>query len=95
MKLTLEEVRYVASLAHLSLGAEEEERYREQLSAILEAMDQLKAVDTTDVPPTSHATAAPLSRREDNVVPSIDPEKALANAPEKVATSFAVPKIIE
>ena len=95
MALSLEEVRHVASLARLSLSAEEEERYRHQLSAILEAMEQLKAVNTDQVEPTSHAIAVEGTLREDVVVPSMDPEKALANAPARVGTSFAVPKIIE
>jgi aspartyl-tRNA(Asn)/glutamyl-tRNA(Gln) amidotransferase subunit C len=95
MKLSLEEVRHVAALARLSLSTEEEERYQHQLSAILEAMEQLKAVNTDHVEPTSHAIAAEGMLREDVVVPSMDPEKALANAPARVGTSFAVPKIIE
>jgi aspartyl-tRNA(Asn)/glutamyl-tRNA(Gln) amidotransferase subunit C len=95
MALSLEEVRHVASLARLSLSAEEEERYRHQLSAILEAMEQLKALNTDQVEPTSHAIAVEGMLREDVVVPSMDPEKALANAPARVGTSFAVPKIIE
>ena len=95
MKLSLDEVRHVAALARLSLTAEEEERYRHQLSAILEAMEQLKALDTENVLPTSHAIAQDSVLRQDVVVPSIEPAKALANAPDKVGTSFAVPKIIE
>lgn len=95
MKLSLEEVRHVAALARLSLSSEEEERFRDQLSAILEAMEQLKALDTKDVPPTSHAIAGPWARREDVVIPSLETAKALANAPQTVGTSFAVPKIIE
>jgi len=95
MTLSLEEVRHVAALARLSLSADEEERYRHQLSAILEAMEQLKAVNTEQVEPTSHAVAVEGLLREDVVVPSMDPEKALANAPARVGTSFAVPKIIE
>jgi aspartyl-tRNA(Asn)/glutamyl-tRNA(Gln) amidotransferase subunit C len=95
MKLSLEEVRHVAALARLSLTAEEEERYRHQLSAILDAMEQLKELNIENVEPTSHAIAVEGLLREDVVEPSIDPAKALANAPAKVGTSFAVPKIIE
>ncbi len=95
MMLSLEQVRHVAALARLSLTPEEEERYRHQLSAILDAMEQLKALDTEEVEPTSHAIALQSPLREDVVVPSMAPEDALANAPAKVGTSFAVPKIIE
>lgn len=95
MKLSLAEVRHVAMLARLTLAPEEEEVLRHQLSAILDAVDQLKAVDTEDVEPTSHATMVESALREDVVIPSIGPKKALANAPARSGTSFAVPRIIE
>jgi aspartyl-tRNA(Asn)/glutamyl-tRNA(Gln) amidotransferase subunit C len=95
MKLSLEQVRHVAALARLALSADEEQRYQSQLSALLEAMEQLKSLRTDEVSPTSHAMLGEVVLREDVVQPSIDPRKALANAPAKVGTSFAVPKIIE
>lgn len=95
MKLTLEQVRHVATLARLELSAEEEQRYAHQLSAVLEAVEQLSSLDVSDVEPTSHATLAAGLLREDVVRPSLPPERALANAPAKVGTSFSVPKIIE
>ena len=95
MSLTLEEVRHVASLARLSLTAEEEVLMRTQLSAILDAVDELSKVDTSAVEPTSHAAGEVSPWRTDEVRPSFPPEKALGNAPAKVGTSFAVPRIIE
>ena len=95
MSLTLEEVRHVASLARLSLTAEEEVLMRTQLSAILDAVDELSKVDTSAVEPTSHAAGEVSPWRTDDVRPSFPPEKALGNAPAKVGTSFAVPRIIE
>jgi len=95
MSLTLEEVRHVASLARLSLSAEEETLMRTQLSAILDAMAELSQVDTSSVEPTSHAAGQVAPWRPDEVRPSFPPEKALGNAPQKVGTSFAVPRIIE
>ena len=95
MKLSLEQVRHVAQLARLSLTPEEEQRYQEQLSAILDAVEQLNALDTTNVAPTSHASFGESLLREDRVRPSLGAEVALANAPAKVGTSFAVPKILE
>lgn len=96
MALSLEEVRQVANLARLSLTAEEEERLRGDLSKILDAVEELKALDTSGVEPTSHASfgEGPLLR-EDEPHASLGTERALANAPAKSGTSFAVPKIIE
>jgi len=95
MKLSLEQVRHVANLARLSLSPEEEQRYQVQLSAILDAVDELGELDTSHVAPTSHATLAGGVLRPDVVQPSLPPEKSLANAPGKIGSGFAVPKILE
>jgi aspartyl-tRNA(Asn)/glutamyl-tRNA(Gln) amidotransferase subunit C len=95
MKLSREQVHHVATLAHLALTAEEEAKMQEQLSAILEAVETLRELDTSAVEPTSHATAAASGWREDAVRPSLPVEKALANAPARVGSSFAVPRILE
>lgn len=95
MALTLEDVRHVATLARLSLSPEEEELMRTQLSAILEAMAELSRLDTSAVEPTSHAADEVPPWRPDEVQPSFPSEKALGNAPGRVGTSFAVPKILD
>ena len=95
MSLSLEQVRHVALLARLALTPEEEERAAVQLSAVLEAVKALEGLDTAGVTPTSHATLAASLLRADEVHASLPPERALANAPAKVGTSFAVPKILE
>jgi aspartyl-tRNA(Asn)/glutamyl-tRNA(Gln) amidotransferase subunit C len=95
MKLTMEQVRHVATLARLALTAEEEQQYQGQLSAILGAMETLSQLDTSQVEPTSHATLAESLLRADVAQPSLPPEKGLANAPARHGTSFAVPKILE
>jgi aspartyl-tRNA(Asn)/glutamyl-tRNA(Gln) amidotransferase subunit C len=95
MKLSVEQVRHVATLARLSLSPGEEERYAGQLSAILDAVAQLQELDVSGVEPTSHASLAASLLREDVARPSLPPERALANAPARGGTSFAVPKILE
>lgn len=95
MALTLEQVRHVASLARLALSPDEERVYSEQLSAILNAVAELEQVNTDGVEPTTSASFAQGALRADLVQPSLGVEKALANAPAKDGTSFAVPKIIE
>lgn len=95
MSLTLEQVRHVATLARLALSPQEEERTRQQLSAILHAMEALSEVDTQNVEPTAHPFAAGGHLRVDLARPSLEPKEALANAPEPVETSFGVPKVIE
>ena len=95
MKLSLEQVRHVAGLARLKLTPEEEERYRLQLSAILDSMDLLNELDLTGVAPMSHGSSTSGAARDDVVSEQLSVERGLANAPERSGTSFAIPKVIE
>jgi aspartyl-tRNA(Asn)/glutamyl-tRNA(Gln) amidotransferase subunit C len=95
MTLTTEQVKHVAHLARLSLTGEEVERYREQLSAVLEYSQMLDEVDTASIPPT--ATVLPLRTvlRADEAQPSFDPDDILANAPPRDGQFFRVHAILE
>jgi aspartyl-tRNA(Asn)/glutamyl-tRNA(Gln) amidotransferase subunit C len=95
MPLTLAEVRYIAELAKLGLTPEEEERFRNQLSAILDYFARLQAVDTSAVPAT--ATVLPVRNvmREDEVRPSLSREDALFNAPDAVEGCFRTLAVFE
>jgi aspartyl-tRNA(Asn)/glutamyl-tRNA(Gln) amidotransferase subunit C len=99
VKLSLEQVRHVAALARLALTPEEELRYQTQLSAILDAMERLRALDTSNVEATAAGGGVGEEMlqavRTDEPVPSLAPEEALANAPARQGTAFAVPKVIE
>jgi aspartyl-tRNA(Asn)/glutamyl-tRNA(Gln) amidotransferase subunit C len=95
MKMTTADVEYVARLARLELTAGEKELFAGQMDAILGYVEKLKGVDTDGIIPTSHAVPMENSFREDIVCPSIGLEKALANAPERAGSFFAVPKVIE
>lgn len=81
MALTNEQVEHVAMLARLGLSDEERERMREQLSTILAHIDQLRAVDTSNVPPTAQVIPLAPLLREDVVQPSLTVDQVLANAP--------------
>jgi aspartyl-tRNA(Asn)/glutamyl-tRNA(Gln) amidotransferase subunit C len=95
--LSLAEVRRIAALAPLELSPDEERLFGEQLSAILSYVAQLEELDVSGVEPMTHALAqgeAPWLR-DDVVEPSLGPEAALANAPQRDGTCFKVPRIIE
>jgi aspartyl-tRNA(Asn)/glutamyl-tRNA(Gln) amidotransferase subunit C len=92
--ITLRDVEYVADLAKLELSQEEKERFQLELSNIIEYIDQLNELDTRDVRATSHTTFLQNVLREDKVMPSLSPDQALANAPEKKDGFFKVPKVI-
>lgn len=81
MALTNEQVEHVALLARLGLSDAERERMREQLSSILDHIDQLRAVDTSNVAPTAQVIPLQPILRDDVVEPSLTIEQVLANAP--------------
>lgn len=97
MALTLDEVRRVAALARLRLSAEEERLFAGQLSAILDHVKELEALDLTGVPPMTHALAEgeAVTLRPDQPSPGLTTAEALANAPAREGTCFKVPRIIE
>jgi aspartyl-tRNA(Asn)/glutamyl-tRNA(Gln) amidotransferase subunit C len=92
--LTAKDVTEIAQLAMLSLTAEEAERMRVELSAILEAMAALAAVDTATTAPMTHAMPMDLRLRDDLVEPSLPVEIALGNAPARGDETFVVPVVI-
>ena len=94
MKITKKEVLHVANLARLDIDDADVERFAGQIGTILDYVDTLKKVDTTGVPATSHAITLTNAFREDEVKGQLDPENALANAPEKESGAFVVPKVI-
>lgn len=95
MKITSEEVDYVALLGRLTLEPEEKIKYQSQLDDILKYMDMLAEVDTSDVEPMAGPVELYTPLREDEVKPSLSVDEALANAPERMGSSFKVPKVIE
>jgi aspartyl-tRNA(Asn)/glutamyl-tRNA(Gln) amidotransferase subunit C len=94
MKLSPEQVRHVAKLARLELRPEDEARLHGDLFRILESFEALAQVDTAGVPPTARVFGA-QAVREDEVSGELGVEKALANAPQKHGTSFAVPRFLD
>ncbi len=94
-RITVDEVARIATLARLSLSDDEVRAMTHDLDQFLDYVSQLQGLDTAQVEPTAHAIPLPPSVREDRAIPGIDPELALANAPERAGTAFVVPKVIE
>ncbi len=68
---------------------------RSELDGILSYIDKLRALDTRDVEPTSHAVPVTNVMRDDVERPSLAQEDMLANAPDRHRDMFRVPRIIE
>jgi aspartyl-tRNA(Asn)/glutamyl-tRNA(Gln) amidotransferase subunit C len=111
MKVTEKDVLYVADLANLELTADERARMVRDLNSILDYIDLLNQIDTSNVPPmaqTSDRFGVDQSKQgserfayasRDDILnglrKSLPRDEALANAPESDGTFFKVPKVIE
>lgn len=94
MAIDKKQVQHVALLARLELTEEEQDFLGTQLSQILEHIDKISSIDTTDVEPTAHAVDVSNVYREDSTRPPLTQEEALANAPKSEGSAFVVPKIV-
>jgi len=95
MSLTLAEVEHIADLARLRLTEGEKARYRQQLSAILDYVAQLQALDTTGIPPTTSVLLPRSVLRLDEPRPGLATEALLSNAPQVDSDQFRVPPVLE
>jgi aspartyl-tRNA(Asn)/glutamyl-tRNA(Gln) amidotransferase subunit C len=89
------DVAHVARLARLEVTDEEQERFAEQLGAVLAHAADVEALDTAGVPPTAHPLPLLNVVREDVVTPSLDRDEVLAQAPEAESGRFRVPRIMD
>ena len=89
--MDIEQVRKVARLARLDLSDADLGVMAKQLSAILEYVDQLKALNTDGVEPMAHAVPVQNVVRADVVQPSLPRTEALQNAPRADGRFFLVP----
>jgi aspartyl-tRNA(Asn)/glutamyl-tRNA(Gln) amidotransferase subunit C len=93
MEISRDEVLHVAKLARLELSDDQVERFREQLSAILEAVGKVSELDLSGVPPTSHPLDLVNVLADDDPAPCLSREDALANAPDPEGGFFGVPAV--
>ena len=94
MPLSRQQVEHIADLARLGLSPEEVERFREQLSAILDYAAILQRLDTDGVPPTAHVMGMQNVMRADIAGLSLPVDDVMANAPSRRDDYFCVPPVI-
>ena len=93
-KITADDVRKVAQRARLELPEDTIATYTGQLERILDYVDQLQAVDTEGVLPTTRAVEVVNATREDTVVDTDVRQDLLDQAPQREGDFFRVPKIL-
>ncbi|KKQ67100.1 MAG: Aspartyl/glutamyl-tRNA(Asn/Gln) amidotransferase subunit C [Candidatus Daviesbacteria bacterium GW2011_GWA2_38_24] len=95
MKLSETQVKHVAKLANLPLTEEETKEYSDQLSKILDYIDQLNKVDTTGVASTYNVSEVVSVMAEDVPKDCLTQEGALQNASLKKNGFFATKGVFE
>ena len=95
MELTRENVAKIARLSRLSLSNEELDRFTEQLGEILDYVQLLNEVDTSEVEPMAHAADLANVFRKDEPRQSLPRVEAFANAPKSDGKYFLVPPILD
>lgn len=82
-------------LARLNLTETEKKLFTEQLDSIIQYIDKLNELDTSNVEPTAHVLPIKNVFRKDELRPSLSRDKALQNAPDSRDGFYKVPKIID
>ncbi len=90
-----EVIDYVGILAKLELSPEEKEAAKKDMGRMLDYIDKLNELDTSDVEPMSHVVPVHTVFREDVVTNGDDREQMLANAPEAKEWQYQVPRTVE
>jgi aspartyl-tRNA(Asn)/glutamyl-tRNA(Gln) amidotransferase subunit C len=94
-KIDEAQVRKVAKLSRLELTDAEVAEFTGQLSAILDYVEKMNELDTTNVQPLAHCLPISNVLRQDIVKESLGTKKVLANAPQRDDEFFKVPKILD
>ncbi len=90
-----ETIEYVGILAKLELSDEEKEQAKSDMGRMLDYIDKLGELDTTDVEPMSHVFWVENVFREDVVTNGDERERLLSNAPQEKDGMFVVPRTFE
>ncbi len=95
MSIDISTVAKIARLARLKVPQEQLQQVAGELSNILAWIEQLNEVNVDGVEPLANVNDLPLRWRDDVVNDGGKPEDILANAPQKTADFFVVPKVVE
>lgn len=95
MSVSKKDVQYIAHLARLQFSEEETESLAGDMSKILDYMETLEEVDTSDVEPLEHVIELEYRFRDDKAEQPLSHDDALKNAPDADTDYFRVPRVIE
>ena len=95
MKLSDKEVKHIALLARLGLSEAEIEKFKVQLSDILDNFEILKQVDTSKLSPTAQSVSLSNVFRADEAEKSCTADQILTNAPQQEDDYFRIQAVLE
>lgn len=95
MKISREEIKNLGILSRLSIDDAMMNQTEKALNDILGYVEELDALDLTDVAPMAHAVELTNVFRKDEVKSSLKHELALSNAPEEEDGYFKVPRVVQ
>ncbi len=95
MSLDPAAVRRIARLARIRVDEAQVAQVQHELSGILNWIEQLDEVDIAGIAPLTGAAQMALAMRPDVITDGSIVEQILANAPDRQADFFAVPKVVE
>ncbi len=94
MKITKDDVDYIAHLARLEVDDALTEKFADQISRTLKYIDKLKDADVSGACPASDIVFKTNVLREDVEKKSSGPKVTLANAPERDGDFYTVPRVV-
>ncbi len=95
MKVDEKKVRHIAGLARIEVSDEEVKNLGQELTSILEWIEQLREVNTDGVEPMTSVVETTMKQRDDVINKGGHPDKIVANAPLSEDHFFMVPKVVE
>ena len=96
MSIERHDVQSIARLARLAVSPQETPQYAQELSGILDLVEQLKRADTNGVTPMAHPLPGQRARlRADAVTEADQHELYQRNAPQVQAGLYLVPRVVE
>jgi len=94
MKVSKKDIEHIAKLARLKFNDEEANKMQDEMNKILEYVEKLNELDTSEIEPLTHVLDLKNVTREDVVEQTLTADDMLKNAPSKTEKFFRVPKVI-
>lgn len=95
MKITEEIIDHIAHLARLEFKGEDRVSIQKDMERMIEFVDKLSEIDTTNVEPLIFMSDEINRLREDVPQITVSHEEALMNAPKKDSDYFRIPKVLD